>query len=71
MKNSVLVHLAYADFEEVPLFTYMQMQCLQCFFTCIVMLQSRMKHDKVHNIYKKITLNQEIEPTLVSFYYHN
>ena len=24
-----------------------------------------MKHDKVHNIYKKITLNQDIEPTLV------
>ena len=42
LKNNMLIHFAYADFEE-----------------------SRLKFEKVHNIYKRLITIQDSDPTLV------
>lgn len=71
LKKNMLLYFSFADYEEVSV-RPRNVSVSFCFPTHLRLLlspKSRMKYEKVHSIYNKLLVIEDIDPTLVYIQY--
>ncbi|CAG05710.1 unnamed protein product, partial [Tetraodon nigroviridis] len=71
LKKNMLLYFSFADYEEVSV-RPRNVSVSFCFPTHLCLLlspKSRMKYEKVHSIYNKLLVIEDIDPTLVYIQY--